>query len=617
MVAYNGNIYVFGGAANSASTSRMFKSAKLNAVEEITLNDLWAYVDSDKVWREEKPVVTPPKRKGHSANVWNGKMIVYGGEQSGGLLNDLWAYDFTTQTWTQMPVGGTPPKVADHASEINGDFLVIAGGKDSMDTSCDNVVQINLNETSSGFTSKPDLPEPLQSGEMYYLNDYFYFLGGIWNDWDSSTPGDQPSYSMYMHRISSTCVSWGTITPTGAVQEVAKFGGVYIPGLSEYYIIGGEKYDYTNNKPVQTNKVIKVVTTSNAWSEVLHDSDNVGLSQLAAVYLPKDSGSSNNRYFNNIKSSSSGYIYYYGGLDKNGIISSGFYKMDISSNAITKLNSLAAPAGISASAASPAQIIITWTDNNTSETGYKIERKTGTGSYAVIDTAAQNSASYTDNSVSEGISYTYRIMAISTSGGYSDYSSEAAAVTYLNTPTGLTLTNLANGNISLSWVDNSQNESGYIIQRRTESGTYTQLASVAQDVNTYTDASSAVGTKYYYKVKAFNSVAESEYSNETNMTPVGNDDCYDAIPKEYALYQNFPNPFNPSTRILFKIPEGGVVKISLYDMLGREVQVIMEEELSAGRHIITFNASGLPSGTYIYKITAGAFNSVKKMIFMK
>jgi hypothetical protein len=88
-------------------------------------------------------------------------------------------------------------------------------------------------------------------------------------------------------------------------------------------------------------------------------------------------------------------------------------------------------------------------------------------------------------------------------------------------------------------------------------------------------------------------------------------------PTEYVLSQNYPNPFNPRTVISFSIPQAGQVRLSLFDALGNEVKVIAAQEYSAGSHSINFNATGLSSGVYFYRIEAGSFVQSKKMILMK
>jgi len=91
----------------------------------------------------------------------------------------------------------------------------------------------------------------------------------------------------------------------------------------------------------------------------------------------------------------------------------------------------------------------------------------------------------------------------------------------------------------------------------------------------------------------------------------------EGVPTEYTLMQNYPNPFNPSTTIYFGIPKESNVKISVFNILGQEVTLLLDKTLNAGFHKVTFNAEGLNTGMYIYKIEAGSFVEVKKMLYVK
>ena len=90
-----------------------------------------------------------------------------------------------------------------------------------------------------------------------------------------------------------------------------------------------------------------------------------------------------------------------------------------------------------------------------------------------------------------------------------------------------------------------------------------------------------------------------------------------SIPETYALRQNFPNPFNPSTEILFDLPEDAMVSLVVYDVLGREVARLVQEELRAGTHRARFDAGNFPSGVYFYRIQAGDFQHTSRMTFLK
>ena len=89
------------------------------------------------------------------------------------------------------------------------------------------------------------------------------------------------------------------------------------------------------------------------------------------------------------------------------------------------------------------------------------------------------------------------------------------------------------------------------------------------------------------------------------------------VPTTFTLFQNYPNPFNPATVIKFKVPSSQVVTLKVYDMLGREVSTLANDFYSAGEHEVTFNASGLASGTYIYCLQAGHQVLTRKMLLIK
>jgi photosystem II stability/assembly factor-like uncharacterized protein len=89
------------------------------------------------------------------------------------------------------------------------------------------------------------------------------------------------------------------------------------------------------------------------------------------------------------------------------------------------------------------------------------------------------------------------------------------------------------------------------------------------------------------------------------------------IPERFSLSQNYPNPFNPSTKIQFDVPKSSYVKLAVYDMLGREVSSLVNQQLQAGTYEYEFNAATLNSGIYFYKISTDNFSEIKKMILIK
>ena len=92
------------------------------------------------------------------------------------------------------------------------------------------------------------------------------------------------------------------------------------------------------------------------------------------------------------------------------------------------------------------------------------------------------------------------------------------------------------------------------------------------------------------------------------------------VPDRFSLQQNYPNPFNPSTTIKFGVPvsvETQNIKLTVYDITGKEIAVLLDEPLSAGSYEVVWNSSGYASGVYFYRLTAGSFSETKKMVLSK
>lgn len=89
------------------------------------------------------------------------------------------------------------------------------------------------------------------------------------------------------------------------------------------------------------------------------------------------------------------------------------------------------------------------------------------------------------------------------------------------------------------------------------------------------------------------------------------------LPEGYVLYQNYPNPFNPSTTISFEIPIKTDVKLSVYNILGQKVTALIDKQLPAGLHNITWNSQAFPSGTYLYKLSTPEYTLSQKMLLLK
>jgi hypothetical protein len=89
------------------------------------------------------------------------------------------------------------------------------------------------------------------------------------------------------------------------------------------------------------------------------------------------------------------------------------------------------------------------------------------------------------------------------------------------------------------------------------------------------------------------------------------------IIESFTLMQNYPNPFNPATNIKFNVAKSGNVKIVIYDVIGREVQTLVNERSQEGTYVATFDGSALNSGVYYYRLNANGFSATRKMVLMK
>jgi len=121
-------------------------------------------------------------------------------------------------------------------------------------------------------------------------------------------------------------------------------------------------------------------------------------------------------------------------------------------------------------------------------------------------------------------------------------------------------------------------------------------------------ASNSIGESNWTDIFKFKTAADSVVSvNEIDMN----------LPQEYSLDQNFPNPFNPTTTISFGLPEAGATTLKVYNIIGQEIAVLVNEDLQAGTYNVTFEATDMPSGLYLYRLQSKEFVSIKKMLLIK
>jgi len=182
----------------------------------------------------------------------------------------------------------------------------------------------------------------------------------------------------------------------------------------------------------------------------------------------------------------------------------------------------AAPSGLTATAVSSSQINLAWTDNSINEDGFKIERCQNAGcvNFAQVAQVGANVTTYNDTGLAASTTYGYRVRAFN-SGGDSAYSNTAEATTQVTqtvpaAPSNLVATAVSTSQINLSWTDNANNEQGFKIERCQGNSctNFVQIAQVAvANTTSYSDTGLASNTRYRYRVRAYNSVGNSAYSN--------------------------------------------------------------------------------------------------------
>jgi hypothetical protein len=124
--------------------------------------------------------------------------------------------------------------------------------------------------------------------------------------------------------------------------------------------------------------------------------------------------------------------------------------------------------------------------------------------------------------------------------------------------------------------------------------------------------------QYWWRVRAFNVAglgpAGESWNFNTVVTGIAQ---LSGIPDKFVCAQNYPNPFNPSTRIDYSLPRTCFVDLTIFDMLGRPVAQLVQEEQPAGYYQREFRPDGLASGVYFYRFTAGEFSTTKRLLFVK
>jgi hypothetical protein len=178
-----------------------------------------------------------------------------------------------------------------------------------------------------------------------------------------------------------------------------------------------------------------------------------------------------------------------------------------------------------------------------------------------------------------------------------------------------------NAGVQLNWkTSNEVNNNGFEIQRKSNDS-WQKIGFVPGHGNSnsiksysYFDKSAANGSTLLYRLKQIDNNGNFKYSNSIEII---------IVPSEFGLYQNYPNPFNPSTSIRYSVSKKSFVKLSVYDLLGKEVNSLVHGVKDQGSYVVEFNGSNLPSGVFTYRIEiipddgSNIFIAVKKLMLIK
>jgi hypothetical protein len=259
----------------------------------------------------------------------------------------------------------------------------------------------------------------------------------------------------------------------------------------------------------------------------------------------------------------------------------------------------------------------------------------------IFKSVTTSDTTFNINGTKEGQKYYWRVQAknVSGAGPWSDISE----FTIIVAPTDLELERTGLNEITLTWRDRSDVEKGYVIERKHSPDiTFLVIDTLQGSAEEYVDGGVEQGLTFTYRIKAIMDSAESQYSNEASLLLVGVNEDND-LPDEFSMSQNFPNPFsakggsasggNPRTTIEYKIPSfvesTGInqinsstgnqllVTLKIYDTLGREVATLVDEQQPQGHYKVEWDASGYPSGVYLYRLNAGEYSQSKKLVFLK
>ena len=269
----------------------------------------------------------------------------------------------------------------------------------------------------------------------------------------------------------------------------------------------------------------------------------------------------------------------------------------------------------------PARLTLNWNPATDAET-YRLQvSNTSAFTTTVFDDSTITNASRQVGPLANNTAYYWRVK-VKNIGGSSAWSSVRSFTTIIAAPT---LISPANGavnqstTLTLSW-NPATGATTYRLQVSRNPAFTTIIFDDSTNAATSRQIESLINnTNYYWRVKAKNaggsSVWSSVWSFMTGTTAVS--ETGKVTPIEFGLSQNYPNPFNPSTTILYALPKTAFVRLTIFNPLGKEVEILVSTTQVAGEHEIHWHPNNLVSGVYLYRLQAGKFVETRKMVLMR
>lgn len=248
------------------------------------------------------------------------------------------------------------------------------------------------------------------------------------------------------------------------------------------------------------------------------------------------------------------------------------------------------------------------------------------GEFGYIDTAAYNSrmcayGTVVDQALSHGVATS----AWDDGGSFPIYNRRTYIFNEIKdilihvspeSPNNLKIVQNTNTTIRLQWHNRNTESDSIIIERGPFKPDFEYYAEVGPTDSIFVD--SAIGTvAFYYRLSIIKKDSTELQSYPIMITGVPTAVVERNTPSRFELFDNYPNPFNPSTTIDYNLSVSSLVSLKVYDVLGREVKTLVNERQDAGSHSVEFNADSLPSGVYFYRIQAGENTATRKLVLLK